>query len=164
MYSIPWAQVFSACVAVPSIGAAKHALRIYIANKNASSIDVAKMHGDPDLARRVVEVDTLIDAAELSLYRNMALLLETVESNKEVSMLERARIRSQTGTIVTNMIAAVDLLMAVAGGRSVYTGSAIQEIWLDMRMTHAHIANNPVPLARNYGNMLLGQENTNFFM
>ncbi len=164
MYSIPWAQLFSACVAAPSIGAAKHALKVYVANKNASSIDVAKMHGDPDIARRVAEVDTLISDAEASLMRNMTALVSAVESTGEITMLERARIRYQTGSIVRNMIQAVDLLFAVAGGRSVFTGSAIQEIWHDIRMTHAHIANNHVPLERNYGNMLLGHENTNFFM
>ena len=164
MYSIPWAQLFAATVAVPSIGAAKHALRLYIANKNASSIDVAKMQGDPDVARRVAEVDTLIDNAESSVMRNINKLVDMVNAGQEIPMLERARIRYQTGSIVQNMIDAVDLLFAVAGGRSVYSGSAIQNIWLDIRMTHAHIANNPVPLARNYGNMMLGLENTNFFM
>ena len=164
MYSIPWAQLFSACVAAPSIGAAKHALKLFIANKNSTSIDVAKMHSDPDIARRVAEVDTLIDNAEASLLRNMARLVTLVDSKQEIPMLERARIRYQTGSIVKNMIAAVDMLFAVAGGRSVFTNAAIQNVWHDIRMTHAHIANNHIPLERNYGNMMLGQENANFFM
>ncbi len=164
MYSIPWAQLFSACVAAPSIGAAKHALKLFIGNKNSTSIDVAKMHNDPDIARRVAEVDTLIDNAETSLLRNMTRLVAIVESKQEIPMLERARIRYQTGSIVKNMIAAVDMLFAVAGGRSVFANAAIQNVWHDIRMTHAHIANNHVPLERNYGNMMLGQANANFFM
>jgi len=62
------------------------------------------------------------------------------------------------------MIAAVDMLFAVAGGRSVFANAAIQNVWHDIRMTHAHIANNHVPLERNYDNMMLGQANANFFM
>ena len=62
------------------------------------------------------------------------------------------------------MMKAIDLLFDVAGGRSVFLGAEIQNIWHDVHIARAHVANNPVPLARNYGNMVLGGENADFFL
>ena len=164
MYSIPWGQLFAGCVAVPSIGAARHALKVFSANSNPSTVDVSKLHGDPDILRRVAEASALIDETQTAFLGNIAGLVETVERGETVSQLERARCRYFTGSIVSNMIKAVDLLFDAAGGRSVFSGAEIQNIWHDIHITRAHVANNPVPLARNYGNMLLGGETRDYFM
>ena len=86
------------------------------------------------------------------------------ERGEEIPLVERARCRYFTGSIVSKMITAVDLLFDAAGGRSVFSGAEIQNIWHDIHITRAHVANNPVPLARNYGNMLLGGETRDYFM
>jgi 3-hydroxy-9,10-secoandrosta-1,3,5(10)-triene-9,17-dione monooxygenase len=164
LYSIPWAQLFSGCVAVPSIGAARHALKLFAANRNPSTVDATKAHTDPDVLRRVAEAAMLIDDTESTFLRNIAAITAAVERGEEVTLEERARCRYYTGSIVSRMIAAVDLLFDAAGGRSVYAGSAIQDIWHDIHITRAHVANNPVPFARNYGNLLLGGENRDFFI
>jgi len=62
------------------------------------------------------------------------------------------------------MAQAVQRLFEVAGGRSVFNGAEIQNIWRDINIARAHVANNPTPFARNLGNMLLGGENGDFFI
>ena len=62
------------------------------------------------------------------------------------------------------MIKAVDLLFDVAGGRSVYNGSEIQQIWHDIHIARAHVANNSIGFARNWGGVMLGADNTDFFV
>ena len=54
--------------------------------------------------------------------------------------------------------------MDSAGGRSVYSGSEIQQLFLDIHTARAHVANNPTTFGRNYANNLLGAENTDFFV
>ena len=164
MYAIPWGQLFAGCVAVPTIGAARHALRAFAANANPSTVDVSKLHGDPDILRRVAEASVLIDETEAAFLRNIASLVAAAERGEEIPLVERARCRYFTGSIVSKMITAVDLLFDAAGGRSVFSGAEIQNIWHDIHITRAHVANNPVPLARNYGNMLLGGETRDYFM
>jgi 3-hydroxy-9,10-secoandrosta-1,3,5(10)-triene-9,17-dione monooxygenase len=164
MYSMPWAQTFIRVVSSPAIGAARHALSLFIENASTSSTDVTRLVGDPDVLRRVVETENLIDQAHTMMLRNFNAMMQRVMNGQEVSIEDRVRYRYQAATVIGEMIRAVDLLFDVAGGRSVYLGSEIQQIWHDIHIARAHVANSPVSFARNWGNMMLGGENQDFFI
>lgn len=164
MYNIPWAQTFVRVVSSPAIGAARHALKLFIDNANTSSTDMTRLVGDPDVQRRVVEAEHLIDQAETMMLRNFDAMMRRVNAGEEVPMIDRVRYRYQASVVINDMMKAVDLLFDVAGGRSVYEGSAIQEIWHDIHIARAHVANSPVAFARNWGNMMLGGENQDVFV
>lgn len=164
MYSMPWAQTFIRVVSTPAIGAAKRALRLFKENANTSSTDPTKLVGDPDVLRRIVEAEDLVDRAETMMLRNFDVMMDLVNDGQEVPMIDRVRYRYQASTVITEMIKAVDLLFDAAGGRSVFLGSEIQDIWHDIHIARAHVANNPVGFARNWGSMMLGGENQDFFI
>ncbi len=164
IYNIPWAQIFIRVVCTPAIGAAKHALRLFIENAAASSTDVTRLGSDPDVTRRVAEVANLIDETETIMYRNFDRMVAAVESGQEIPLQDRAKYRYQASLVIERMIQAVDLLFDIAGGRSVFAGSPIQQIWHDIHIARAHVANNPVAFARNFGAVQLGAENTDMFI
>tara|TARA_R110001606_G_scaffold244964_4_gene392933 strand:+ start:4527 stop:5693 length:1167 start_codon:yes stop_codon:yes gene_type:complete len=164
IYALPWAQIFAATVAAPSIGAARHGLKLFLEKASGSSTDPTKLMGDPDVVRRVAEVKTLIDNAELGLLANFDAMTALLDAGEEIPLIDRARYRYETGTIATRMMQAIDTLFDVGGGRSVFLDAPLQNIWHDIHITRAHVANNPVPLARNYGNMVLGGDNADFFI
>lgn len=164
MYSIPWAQMFIRVVSSPAIGAAKHALQLFIDNATASSTDQTRLAGDPDVTRRVAEVANLIDETETILYRNFDKMMDAVNGDGEITMLDRVRWRYQASLVIERMMHAVDLLFNVAGGRSVYNGSAIQDIWHDIHIARAHVANSPVSFGRNFGGVQLGAESSDVFV
>ena len=163
-YSLPWAQVFAATVAAPAIGAVRHAIRLFSSKIQSSSTDPTKLQGDPDILRRVAEANTLVNQAEAELLQKFDCMMSVVDRGKKIPLTDRARYRYETGTIVVRMMKAIDLLFDVAGGRSVFEGAEIQDIWHDVHVARAHVANNPVPLARNYGNILLGGKNADYFI
>lgn len=164
MYSIPWAQMFVRVVCTPSIGAAKHALKLFIENATASSTDPTRLAGDPDVTRRIAEASNLIDETEAIMYRNFDQMMERVNSGEEIPMLDRIKYRYQASLVIERMMEAVDLLFNVAGGRSVYNGSPIQDIWHDVHIGRAHVANSPVSFARNLGAVQLGADSTDVFV
>lgn len=164
MYDIPWAQTFIRVVCSAAIGGVKHALQLFIDNATKSSTDVTRLAGDPDVTRRIAEVANMIDETEVVLYRNFDKMMMQVESGVEIPLIDRIKYRYQASLVIEKMIKAIDLLFDIAGGRSVYDGSPIQEIWHDVHIARAHVANNPVSFARNYGSVLLGAENTDFFL
>ena len=164
MYSIPWAQVFTRVVCTPAIGGAKHALSIFIENAAKSSTDPTKLAGDSEITNRVAQASNLIDETETILFRNIDYLMECVNSGKEIPMIDRVKFRYQASLVIEKMIKSVDLLFDVAGGRSVFEGSPIQNIWHDIHIARAHVANNPVAFARNFGAMQLTGESTDFFV
>ena len=164
LYSIPWAQMFVRVVNTAAIGGAKHALNLFIENATSSSTDPIRLAGDPDVTRRIAEAANLIDETEVIMYRNFDKLVEHVSAGEEIPMLDRVKYRYQASLVIERMMKAVDVLFEVAGGRSVFVGSPIQDIWHDIHIARAHVANSPVGFARNYGGMLLGADSTDVFV
>ena len=164
MYSIPWAQMFVRVVCTPAIGAAKHALKLFIDNAQNSSTDVTRLASDPDVTRRVAEASNLIDETEAILYRNFDEMMGAVQTGKQIPMTDRVKYRYQASLVIERMIKAVDMLFDVAGGRSVYKESPIQDIWHDIHIARAHVANNPISYARNLGAVHLGANSTDVFV
>ncbi|MDE0061820.1 MAG: flavin-dependent monooxygenase [Gammaproteobacteria bacterium] len=164
MYGIPWAQVFIRVVSTPAIGAARHAVDLFTGNAAASSTDPTKLQGDPDITRRVAEAINDIDEVETVMFRNFDRMMELVNAGEPIPMIDRVRYRYQASIVIDRMGAAVDRLFEVAGGKSVFDGAGIQDIWRDIHIARAHVANNPTPFARNLGGMTLGAENGDFFV
>ena len=164
IYSIPWAQFFVRVVSTPAIGAARRALRLFRDNAASSSTDPTKLQTDPDITRRVAEAANIIDETELVLFRNFDAMMDCVSAGREIPMIDRVKYRYQASLVIEKMIKVVDMLFDVAGGRSVFTGAPIQNIWHDIHIARAHVANNHVGFARNYGGMYLGAENQDQFV
>ena len=164
MYSIPWAQIFVRVVSTPAIGAARHALRVFTGAAEGSSTDPTKLRNDPDIAQRVAETAHEIDQAEILMLHNFDRMMQRVQAGEPLDMLDRVRYRYQASIVIDAMTKAVDRLFEVAGGRSVFNDAAIQDIWRDIRVARAHVANNPTAFARNLGGMALGAENGDPFV
>ncbi len=164
MYAIPWAQMFVRVVCTPAIGAAKHALKLFIENATGSSTDPTRLAGDPDVTRRVAECANLIDETEAIMYRNFDEMMEAVNNGREIPMEDRVKYRYQASLVIERMMKAVDMIFDIAGGRSVFKGSPIQDIWHDIHIARAHVANNPIGFARNFGAMQLGADSTDVFV
>ncbi len=164
LYSIPWAQMFIRVVSTPAIGAAKHAVQVFVGNCENSSTDPTKLRADPDITRRVAETLNDIDEVETIMNRNFDRMLAQVSAGEDIPLLDRVRYRYQASMVIDRMAAAVDRLFEVAGGRSVFNGAEIQNIWRDIHIARAHVANNPTGFARNFGAMALGGDNSDLFV
>ena len=164
MYGIPWAQMFVRVVSTPAIGAARHAVAAFAGKAAGSSTDPTKLQGDPDITRRVAETLNDIDQAEAVLFRNFDQMMARMQAGESLELMDRVRWRYQASLIIDDMTRAVDRLFEVAGGHSVFNGSAIQDIWRDIRVARAHVANNPTAFARNFGAMALGADNGDAFV
>ena len=164
LYSIPWAQMFVRVVSTPAIGAARHAADLFVGRAASSSTDPTKLQGDPDITRRVAQTLNDIDEVETILFRNFDRMVDRVNAGQAIPMQDRVRYRYQASLVIDRMSAAVDRLFEVAGGRSVFDGAEIQNIWRDIHIARAHVANNPTSFARNLGGMALGAENGDLFV
>ena len=164
LYNLPWAQTFIRVVSTPAIGAAKHALKLFIENASTSSTDPLKLIGDPDILRRIVQAENKIDQTETIMRRNFDVMHSLLEAGEPVPLIDRVRYRYQASIVIEEMSEVVDLLFDVAGGRSVFVDAAIQNIWHDIHTARAHVANHPIGFARNWGNIMLGGENQDMFI
>lgn len=165
LYNIPWAQLFVRTVCTAAIGATKHALELFITGATGkASNDPTKLAGDTTTQEIIAKVANKIDVTEAIMYRNFEKLTETVNAGNEIPLIDRVKYRYQSSLVIEECIEAVDLLFNSAGGRSVFLDSPIQQCFMDIHIARAHVANNPTSFARNYGSMLLGVDNGDFFV
>jgi len=55
-------------------------------------------------------------------------------------------------------------LFHACGGQGIYTDNPIGRFFVDIHAARMHYANNPDKFGRNYGGVLLGLGNTDFFI
>lgn len=165
IFSIPWGQIFVRAVSTPPIGALKTMLGLFIEGaKSKASSDPAKLAADPHTQAVIAETANTIDELEAVLYRNFAQMMDCVEGGREIPIADRVRARYQASIVVDKCLEATNRMFASAGGRSVFLDSRIQQWFLDIRVSRAHVANNPTGFGRNYGGVQLGVENNDFFI
>jgi 3-hydroxy-9,10-secoandrosta-1,3,5(10)-triene-9,17-dione monooxygenase len=165
IYHLPWAQIFVRVVSTPAIGACKDALRLYLEMASAkASIDPSKHASDPSTLERISEAANSIDEMEAILLRNFDKMMANIHNHEQTPILQRAIYRYQASLVIEKSMAVVDSLFSMAGGRSVFEGSEIQQRFLDIHTARAHVANNPTNFARNLGNLHLGLDNADFFI
>ncbi|HQR03760.1 MAG: flavin-dependent monooxygenase [Proteobacteria bacterium] len=160
LYHIPWAQLFARTVCTPAIGATKCALNTFIRNlqKGGNTNDATKKPQDPDVLARIAKAANLIDEVESVLALHMKSINE-----QSMTLIDRVKRRYQTSLVIEKCIQAVDLLYNVSGGMSVFD-SEMRQLWMDIHTARAHVANNPTAFERNYGNVLMGNPNTDTFI
>ncbi len=161
MYQMPWAQLFIRVVCTPAIGALKKGLGLFLADRATASTDMTKLAGDVETQTRIAVVRNIIDECETVLFKNFD---EMEAQNWQPSIDQRILYRYQASLVIEKCIKGIDTLFDVAGGRSVYNGHALQQIWNDIHIGRAHVANSPAMFARNLGASLLGVENSDFFI
>ncbi len=165
LYRLPWAQLFIRVVSTPAIGAARDALSLYkgLVSGKASG-DVTKLAGDTGTQERIAAAANSIDEMSAVLFRNFDTMMAQLQAGEEISLEDRILYRYQASLVIEKCIGVVDSLFSSAGGSSVFTGSEIQQRFLDIHTARAHVANNPTSFARNLGAVSLGLENRDFFV
>ncbi|NNC54620.1 MAG: flavin-dependent monooxygenase, partial [Pseudomonadales bacterium] len=161
MYNMPWAQTFIRVVNTPAIGALKKALGLFIQSRTEASTDPTKLAGDIETQERVAKVRNIISELETILFANFD---EMQTNNWAPTIDQRVLYRYQASIVIEKCIEGIDTLFDVAGGRSVFNGHPIQQIWQDIHIARAHVANSPAAFARNLGATSLGLDNTDFFI
>jgi len=161
MYQMPWAQVFIRVVCTPAIGALSKGLDLFLSDRSTASTDMTKLAGDVETQTRIAVVRNIIDECQTIMFKNFD---EMQSNNWQPSIDQRILYRYQSSLVIEKCIEGIDTLFDVAGGRSVYSGHALQQTWNDIHIARAHVANSPAMFARNLGATLLGVENTDVFI
>lgn len=165
LFRIPWSQIFVRVVCTPAIGACKDALRLYKETaKQKASMDPSKHATDPATLERIAAAENTIDEMQTIMMRNFDEMMAQIEKGEPIAIEKRAKYRYQASLVIDKSLQVIDSLFAMAGGRSVFEGSEIQQRFLDIHTARAHVANNPTNFARNLGGIHLGQENADFFI
>lgn len=153
-YQVPMAATFPHALCAPALGIGRGAFADWL---DWTRTRTATSTGDPvgELAPvqiRLAQAEAGLDAAELLLRRNLA-MLEAAEPPDEAT---RARSFAAYGFAVQEICRVVDALFNSSGARGMRDGNTIQRCWRDVHAAAAHIGLNTDLSGQLRGRALLG--------
>jgi 3-hydroxy-9,10-secoandrosta-1,3,5(10)-triene-9,17-dione monooxygenase len=166
LYRLPFGQIFVRSVSTAAIGIAQGALDAYrkhTASRIAAS-DGAKVALDPAAQTVCSHAAAVIEDLRGQIHRNFDEMMAAVRAGDDLPLERRLKFRLDSSMAVVRSAELVDALFTESGGRAIFDGSPLQRAFLDVHAARAHYANNPEKPARNFGGVLLGQKNTDYFV
>ena len=145
VYRIPMLACVPYALAIPTVGAAQGAIDLFVEENRARETRGAVVPGGRNVSdfqtvqARVGAAEALVDSCLAVAYRDIAETQEEVAADGGVSL--ETRMRSQS-FIAHQAAAAIDLVLAAVGGRSMHSGHPIQRAWRDIHSAAAHISLN----------------------
>lgn len=160
LYRAPLVPVFALVLVGPLLGLAKGALN-HVKGSLAKGKGIsytfyehAVDSGSTQL--NMAQAASLIDTAELHMYRAAADIDNASQEPEFMSTDLRSRVRMDTGVVATRAREAMDLLLSVQGAGSFGDFNPLQRQWRDLETGSRHAVINPSIAAEAYGRILLG--------
>ena len=153
-------------VSSASIGALQGALTAFrdYGSKRVSINDMGRTAEDPAAALAAADAALAIDDMKLALHRNFAAMMATLRRGDALNVNDRIHYRYQSAAVAGRCVEHIDRLFHSCGGQGLYTDNPIGRFFVDIHAARMHYANNPDKFGRNYGGVLLGLGNTDFFI
>ncbi len=166
LYKLPFGQIFVRAVSTASIGGLQGALDVFrkYAATRVSTNDMSRTAEDPAAQLYAAEAAVAIDDMKLELHRNFAAMMETLRRGEPLDVNDRVHYRYQSAAVAARCAEHIDRLFHACGGQGIYTDHPIGRFMADIHSARLHYANNADKFARNYGAVLLGLGNSDFFI
>ncbi|WP_405163646.1 acyl-CoA dehydrogenase family protein [Nocardia sp. NBC_01499] len=147
VYRLPLGSLFTTSISAPIVGMAEAAYESYLAamrHRIRISGRGTPAAEDPFAQIRAGRAASEIDAAWLQLSRNISEIYDCAKEGNEPPIRLRTRLRRDQVLATERAMAAVDLLMANAGGGAMRTGDhVLQRAWRDVHTGRGHTTNDP---------------------
>ncbi|PRD96772.1 acyl-CoA dehydrogenase family protein [Burkholderia ambifaria] len=166
LFKLPFAQIFVRAVCTSCIGALQGALDDFTgyAATRVSANSGAKTTDDPGAQNACANAAVAIDEMTVLLKRNFAELMASVTGGPAVSIERRVHFRYQSAQVAERCAQAANALLRHAGGNGIYHRNPLVRRFLDLHAARAHYANNVDRFGQNLGAVMLGRENTDYFI
>lgn len=166
LFKLPFAQIFVRAVCTSCIGALQGALDDFTgyAATRVSANSGAKTTDDQGAQNACANAAVAIDEMQVLLKRNFAELMASVTGGPAVSIERRVHFRYQSAQVAERCAQAANALLRYAGGNGIYHRNPLVRRFLDLHAARAHYANNVDRFGQNLGAVMLGRENTDFFI
>ncbi len=159
LYRAAFIPVAAIVLAGPQLGLCSRALDyvIRMAPKRSIAYTFYKTQtASPSFQLAIAKAATLVDTAHLFAYRAAATIDDAARTGTKLSYVEHARVRMDTGHVITVARDAIDVLMSAHGASSFAEFNPMQRIWRDCETASRHAVLSPDISAEVYGRALLG--------
>lgn len=166
LYRLPFAQIFVRAVSTASLGALQGAINLFrqTAPGRVSTNTGQKTAEDTGAQLACAEAQAAFDEMRLVLLRNFSAMMDAARRGQSLQVDARVQYRYQSAAVAERCATHVNRLLRYCGGRGIYLSNPLTRFFMDAHAARSHVANNTDPFGRNYGGVLLGRDNTDFFI
>ena len=162
-YRGPFVPVAALVLVGAQLGMGRAALKYVIEKapqRNIAYTTFEKQTSSVMFQAQIAEAALKIDTAHLHAYRAAADIDDAAQRGEKLDYVTRARVRADSGVVVTNITDAINILVSAHGAGTFAEGSPLQRIWRDSNTAARHAVVLPTVGIEVYGKALLGVENT----
>ncbi|AME27140.1 acyl-CoA dehydrogenase family protein [Burkholderia sp. PAMC 26561] len=162
-YRGPFVPVAALVLVGAQLGIGRAALKYVIekaSQRNIAYTTFEKQTSSVMFQAQIAEAALKIDTAHLHAYRAAADIDDAAQRGEKLDYLTRARVRADSGVVVTNITDAINILVSAHGAGTFAEGSPLQRMWRDSNTAARHAVVLPAVGIEVYGKALLGVENT----
>lgn len=166
LFRIPFGQMFVRAVASGGIGMLDGALREFVAlqKSRVARSTGARVADNPAAQLAVAEAAATLKELRLVFYDQLQDMMDYAVSGEKIPLEKRVQWRYETSRVGPKCVTAIDNLFKAAGGSAIYETNPLLRYFNDMHAAEAHYVNNPHKPAQNFGAVMLGASNTDFFI
>lgn len=166
LYKLPFGQIFVRAVSTAAIGALQGALDTFLDFAKVRVGDMGNKTSEQGPAQlAAAETAVAVDEMKLVLRRNFEVLQNKIRNKQPLDDIQqRLLFRFQASQVVERSARQAYQLFSVCGGRGIFTDFPLYRYVFDIMAARGHYANNPDQFGRNYGGVMLGKENTDYFI
>lgn len=166
VYRLPFGQIFVRAVSSSSIGALQGVIDQYVnVNKDRVGLnDGAKIAQDPNAQMAVAEAISTVDECKTVMMRNFDVMVAAAKSGQPLAINDRIKMRFDASLVSRKCADAINTMFICCGAQGIFKDHPLNRAWLDINAGRSHVANNPFKSGRNFGGVMLGNDNTDFFL
>jgi len=166
LYKMPFGQIFVRAVSTAAIGGLQGALDTFLDFAKVRVGDMGNKTSEQAPAQlAAAETATAIDEMKLVLHRNFEVLMGKIRARQPLDDIhQRLLFRHQASQVVERCARQVYQLFSACGGRGIFTDFPLHRYMTDIMAARGHYANNPDQFGKNFGGVLLGRDNTDYFI
>ena len=166
LYKLPFGQIFVRAVSSAAIGGLQGALNTFLDFAKVRVGDMGNKTSEQAPAQLAASESALaVDEMKLVLNRNFDVLMGKIRAGQPLDDIQqRLHFRHQAAQVVDRCARHAYQLFSACGGRGIFTDFPLHRYMCDIMAARGHYANNPEQFGRNYGSVMLGKDNNDFFI
>ena len=161
LYRLPFGLVFAGGVSNAAVGALQGMLDYMLADLRTRG---GPTRPNPDLAFVCAEASTVIDEAKVVIARNFARLAAHAQRGAVPAIEERLQVKYQLSLNTERCRHVANRLLEASGASGLHDDYPYGRIVADIAAARQHITNDVALHARDWGQVMLGQERRHDFM
>ena len=166
VFRYPFGQIHVRSVSTPAVGAALGALDAYLDYMKTKVSQATGGKATESFANTVIAAESaaILDREVLVLRRNFEEMFSYLERGEKIPVERRVRFRNDSARAVNAATEVVENLFAACGARAAFEDHPVNRHFQDIHAIRLHHANGPDTPAANFGGVLFGAKNTDFFI